>query len=60
MDTDTFEIYQSLRTFGSRKRVYLTRIQFKTIGDFVKRNLDPHPPNLATMTKWKAMCNMQA
>jgi hypothetical protein len=23
MSTNTFEIYQSLRTFGSRKRVYL-------------------------------------
>jgi hypothetical protein len=55
MSTNTFEIYQSLRTFGSRKRVYLIWIQFKTVEALSKEMLPP--PLLATLTKWKAMCN---
>jgi hypothetical protein len=48
MRTNTFEIYQSLRTFGSRKRLYLETLS--------KEVLTPLPL-LVTLTKWKAMSN---
>jgi hypothetical protein len=51
---NTFEIYQSSRTFDSRKRVYLIWIQSKTVETLFDRNVTPL---LATLTKWKAMCN---
>jgi hypothetical protein len=54
MSTSAFEIYQSLRSFGSWKKVYLILIQLKKILGFVKRNvISPLP---ATLMKWKAMC----
>jgi hypothetical protein len=43
MSTNTFEIYQSLRTFGSRQRVYLIWIYFKTVEILSKEML--HPPS---------------
>jgi hypothetical protein len=47
--------YQSLRTFDSRKRVYLIWIQFKTVETLWKKCYPPS--HLATLTKWRAMCN---
>jgi hypothetical protein len=44
MSTNTCEIYQSLRTFGSRKGVYL--IKFKTVETLSKEMLPPLSRNI--------------
>jgi hypothetical protein len=50
---------RALRTSGSRKRVYLMQIwiQFKPVETLSKEMLHPPTPLLATLMKWKAMCN---
>jgi hypothetical protein len=50
MSTNTFEIYQSLRGIGSRKKVYLIWIQLKTFGALSKEILPPPFRNIDDAT----------
>jgi hypothetical protein len=64
---NTFEIYQSLKTFGSRKRVYLMWIQFKTVETLLKEMLHSSSCNsgkqcttgMAAVGRYVRTCNNQ-